>query len=64
MLGWLLPRISKLTGSRAIKAGKCVKKWTVVGRLDHLTARENGVIGQCLTGNYDLARCHMPGGAV
>jgi hypothetical protein len=32
-LDWLLPRISKLTGSRAIKAGKCVKKWTVVGKL-------------------------------
>src|ERR1700723_1284834 len=61
MLGWLLPRISKLTGSRAIKAGKCAKKWTVGGKLDHPTARENVVKGQCLTSNDDLARCQHAG---
>jgi hypothetical protein len=33
-LAWLLPRIFRLTGSRAIRAGKCVKKWTVVGKLE------------------------------
>ena len=32
MLEWLLLHISKLTTNRAIKAGRCARKWTATGR--------------------------------